>query len=92
MDEEFRKRAEERRKRIVGHIANSYEDAEAWGLEFQRQYGRDDAQLIDAILDARDLDYWQQQTPEARLSALFSARRDVENRRHVHETGKEQSS
>ena len=53
--DDLHKRAEERRKRIVGHIATSHEDAEAWDLEF-----------------------WQQQGPEARLSALVAIRRDVE--------------
>jgi hypothetical protein len=30
----MRKRAEERRKRIVGHIAKDWQDAEDWDLEF----------------------------------------------------------
>jgi hypothetical protein len=40
---------------MVGHLARSYEDAEAW-----------------------DLDFWQSQGPEARLSALVAIRREVE--------------
>ncbi len=48
-------RSLERRKRIVAHVATSFEDAEAW-----------------------DLDFWQQMTPEERLSALVAIRRDVE--------------
>lgn len=47
-------RAAERRKRIVGHIATSWEDAENWDLEF-----------------------WQSQTPEMRLSALVAIHRDI---------------
>ncbi len=49
------KRSLERRKRMVAHVATSFEDAEAW-----------------------DLDFWQQMTPEERLSALVAIRRDVE--------------
>ena len=30
----LKQRAAERRKRIVGHVAHSYEEAEAWDLEF----------------------------------------------------------
>ena len=48
-------RSLERRKRMVAHVATSFEDAEAW-----------------------DLDFWQQMTPEERLSALVAIRRDVE--------------
>jgi hypothetical protein len=48
-------RSLERRKRMVAHRATSFEDAEAW-----------------------DLDFWQQRTPEERLSALVAIRRDVE--------------
>lgn len=47
-------RAAERRKRIVGHIAKSWEDAENWDLEF-----------------------WQKQGPEMRLSALVAIRNDI---------------
>ncbi len=49
------KRSLERRKRIVANRATSFEDAEAW-----------------------DLDFWQERTPEERLSALVAIRRDVE--------------
>jgi hypothetical protein len=48
-------RSLERRKRMVANRATSFEDAEAW-----------------------DLDFWQQRTPEERLSALVAIRRDVE--------------
>ncbi len=48
-------RTELRRKRIVVNMARSFEEAEAW-----------------------DLDFWQRQTPEERLSALVAIRRDVE--------------
>jgi len=48
-------RSRERRKRMVTHVATSFEDAEAW-----------------------DLDFWQNRTPEERLSALVAIRRDVE--------------
>jgi hypothetical protein len=48
-------RSRERRKRMVAHVATSFEDAEAW-----------------------DLDFWQNRTPEERLSALVAIRRDVE--------------
>jgi hypothetical protein len=47
-------RALERRKRIVGHYAKSWEDAENWDLEF-----------------------WQKQGPEMRLSALVAIRNDI---------------
>ena len=40
---------------MVAHRATSFEDAEAWDLEF-----------------------WQERTPEERLSALVAIRRDVE--------------
>lgn len=48
-------RSRERRRRIVGNRAASFEEAEAW-----------------------DLAYWQQRTPQERLSALVAIRRDVE--------------
>lgn len=51
----MKQRAEERRKKIVAHLATSHEDAERWDLEF-----------------------WQQQTPQERLSALVAIRRDIE--------------
>lgn len=51
----FAKRAAERRKRIVGHVAKDWADAERWDLEF-----------------------WQSQTPEMRLSALVELREDID--------------
>jgi hypothetical protein len=48
-------RSRERRRRIVGNRATSWEDAERWDLEF-----------------------WQSQNPEERLSALVTMRRVVE--------------
>ena len=39
----------------MAHRATSFDDAEAW-----------------------DLDFWQSQTPEARLAALVAIRREVE--------------
>lgn len=48
-------RSKERRKRMVVNRAGSFEEAEAWDLEF-----------------------WQSQTPEDRLSALVAIHRDVE--------------
>jgi hypothetical protein len=51
----FKERAEERKKRIVAHIARSHEEAEAWDLEF-----------------------WQSQTPQDRLSALVAIHEDIE--------------
>jgi hypothetical protein len=30
----FEERSQERRKRMVAHVANSFEDAEAWDLDF----------------------------------------------------------
>jgi len=54
-DREAARRSLERRKRMVAHRAASFEEAEAW-----------------------DLDFWQQRTPEERLSALVAIRRDVE--------------
>jgi len=51
----MRERSEERRKRIVTHVARSHEEAEAWDLEF-----------------------WQQRTPQERLSALVAIHRDID--------------
>jgi len=50
----MQRRAVERRKRIVGNIANNWEEAEQWDLEF-----------------------WQSQTPQMRLSALVELREDL---------------
>jgi len=50
----IKQRSAARRKRIVGHQATDFKDAENW-----------------------DLDFWQSQTPEQRLSALVAIRRDV---------------
>jgi len=50
----IKERSVARRKRIVGHLATDFKDAENW-----------------------DLDFWQSQTPEQRLSALVAIRRDV---------------
>jgi hypothetical protein len=47
-------RSRERRCRLVANRAASFEEADAW-----------------------DLDFWQNQTPEVRLSALVAIRRDV---------------
>ena len=47
-------RSRARRKRIVGHRAKDFADAERWDLEF-----------------------WQKQTPQARLSALVELREDL---------------
>jgi hypothetical protein len=47
----IKERSEMRRKRIVGHRAGSFADAEQWDLEF-----------------------WQSQTPQMRLSALVELR------------------
>ena len=50
----FKERAEQRRKRIVGHVSHSHEEAEAW-----------------------DLDFWQSQSPQERLSALVAIHEDI---------------
>jgi len=50
----MRRRAVERRKRIVGNVARNFADAEQWDLEF-----------------------WQKQGPEGRLSALVALRNDL---------------
>jgi len=50
----LKERSAARRKRIVGHIAKNFEDAEQWDLEF-----------------------WQSQTPEMRLSALVAMHGDL---------------
>ena len=50
----MKRRAVERRKRIVGNVAKNFAEAEQWDLEF-----------------------WQSQTPEMRLSALVALRNDV---------------
>jgi hypothetical protein len=51
----LKQRSLERRMRMVANRATSFEDAEAWDLEF-----------------------WQEKTPEERLSALVAIRREVE--------------
>lgn len=55
MDRDLAERSRERMRRLVAHRASSFEDAEAWDLEF-----------------------WQDRTPEERLSALVAIRREVE--------------
>lgn len=60
IDPGIEERSRARRQRIVGHRAQSFDEAEAW-----------------------DLDFWQRQTPEERLSALVAIRRDVELARHA---------
>ena len=51
---DIKKRARERKKRIVIHLARNFDEAEKWDLEF-----------------------WQKQTPEMRLSALVELREDL---------------
>jgi hypothetical protein len=51
----LKERAAARRSKMVAYRANSFEEAEAW-----------------------DLDFWQSQSPEQRLSALVAIRRDVD--------------
>jgi hypothetical protein len=51
---DIKSRSEIRRKKIVGHIAKNYDDAEDWDLEF-----------------------WQKQTPQERLSALVAIIDDI---------------
>ena len=51
---DIKTRAEIRRKKIIGHVAKNFTDAENWDLEF-----------------------WQKQTPQERLSALVSIRNDI---------------
>lgn len=51
----LKERSAVRRSRMVANRAASFEEAEAW-----------------------DLDYWQQQSPEQRLSAFVAIRRDVD--------------
>jgi len=51
----IKQRATLRRAKMVGHRAASFEEAEAW-----------------------DLDFWQSQSPEQRLSAFVAIRRDVD--------------
>ena len=51
---EREKRAAERRAKMTGNQAQSFQEAEDWDLEF-----------------------WQKQTPQARLSALVAIHRDV---------------
>lgn len=50
----LKQRSALRRRRMVGHRATSFADAEQWDLEF-----------------------WQSQTPEMRLSALVAIRNDI---------------
>jgi hypothetical protein len=52
---DIKKRARERKKRIVIHLARNFDEAEKWDLEF-----------------------WQNQSPEMRLSAFVALRKDVE--------------
>ncbi len=54
MPDEIEKRSAERRKRMVGHVAKNFAEAEEWDLEF-----------------------WQQQTPQARLAALAAIHHDT---------------
>jgi len=51
----LRERSRQRRKRIVGNVANSHEEAEQWDLEF-----------------------WQSLSPQQRLQAVESLKRDLE--------------
>ena len=51
----LKERSAARRARMVGHRAASFDEAEAW-----------------------DLDFWQSQSPEQRLSALSAILRDVD--------------
>jgi len=51
----IRERAAIRRAKMVVNRATSFEEAEAW-----------------------DLDFWQRQSPEERLSAFVAIRRDVD--------------
>jgi hypothetical protein len=51
----LKERAAARRSKMAAYRANSFEEAEAW-----------------------DLDFWQSQSPEQRLSALVAIRRDVD--------------
>ena len=53
-DDDIRRRAEERRKRMVVNFARTHEEAEDW-----------------------DLDFWQKQGPQGRLSALVAIHRDL---------------
>ena len=50
----IKKRAEVRKKKIVGNKAKNYKEARKWDLEF-----------------------WQNQTPQMRLSALVAIREDI---------------
>ncbi|MBM4033692.1 MAG: hypothetical protein FJ291_18190 [Planctomycetes bacterium] len=46
----LKERSAERRKRIVGHVAHSHEEAEAWDLEFwQSQTPQDRLAALAAI-------------------------------------------
>ena len=51
---DIKSRAEIRRKKIIGHIAKNFAEAEDWDLEF-----------------------WQKQTPQDRLSALVAIINDI---------------
>ncbi len=51
----LKERSRQRRKRIVGNVANSHEEAEQWDLEF-----------------------WQSLSPQQRLQAVESLKRDME--------------
>ena len=53
-DSGIKRRAIDRRRRIVANRASDFKEAEKWDLEF-----------------------WQSQTPQQRLSALAAIRRDV---------------
>ncbi|MBT3311317.1 MAG: hypothetical protein HN931_12765 [Desulfobacterales bacterium] len=48
------KRSEIRKRKITGHLAKNFDDADNWDLEF-----------------------WQNQTPQYRLSALVAIRNDI---------------
>lgn len=51
----IKERSELRKKKIVAHIAHSFDEAERWDLEF-----------------------WQNQSPAERLSALVAIRKDIQ--------------
>ena len=79
----LKERSAERRKRIVGNVAHSHEEAEAWDLAFWRSHTpRDLLPVLMSIregtahvtrrsreVERRELEFWQSRSPQDRLSA-----------------------
>jgi len=88
----LKERAAERRKRIVGHVAHSHEEAEAWDIEFWQSQtpqelwpalaapreGRGQVGNTSRQAERQDLELWQRRSPQERLSAATAIRAAVQ--------------